>query len=124
MLGGVTVSESNAQKDELTIEGTDIEYVSQSGTMMNYCVFFILILKKRFFSGVHPGYLSGTEQRYSQILRRDLCFREDYDRQGLIIVIALRGCCITYIKTCMLHVYFPSLMKACIYAPRTVSNVR
>jgi large subunit ribosomal protein L9e len=30
MLDGVTVSESKAQKDELIIEGTDIENVSQS----------------------------------------------------------------------------------------------
>jgi len=36
MLGGVTISESKAQKDELIIEGTDIENVSQSGTLLNY----------------------------------------------------------------------------------------
>ena len=83
----------------------------------------ILILKNIFVSGIYSGYLSGTEQRYSQILRRDLCFREDHGYPGLIAVIALRGCCITHIKTCMLHVYFSSLTKACIYAPRTVSNM-
>ncbi len=55
MLGGVTVSESKAQKDELTIEGTDIENVSQSGTLMNYCVFLILILKKRFLAASIQG---------------------------------------------------------------------
>lgn len=36
MLDGVTVSESKAQKDELIIEGTDIQNVSQSGTLMSY----------------------------------------------------------------------------------------
>jgi large subunit ribosomal protein L9e len=39
MLDGVTVSESKAQKDELIIEGTDIENVSQSGTLMGYWLF-------------------------------------------------------------------------------------
>jgi large subunit ribosomal protein L9e len=34
MLDGVTVSESKAQKDELIIEGADIENVSQSGALM------------------------------------------------------------------------------------------
>ena len=38
MLDGVTVSESKAQKDELIIEGSDIENVSQSGTLMNCCL--------------------------------------------------------------------------------------
>jgi large subunit ribosomal protein L9e len=32
MLEGVTISESKAQKDELIIEGNDIQNVSQSGT--------------------------------------------------------------------------------------------
>ena len=31
MLEGVTVSESKAQKDELILEGTDVQNVSQSG---------------------------------------------------------------------------------------------
>jgi hypothetical protein len=36
MLDGVTVSESKAQKDELILEGADIENVSQSGSFMNH----------------------------------------------------------------------------------------
>lgn len=32
MLEGVTVSESKAQKDELILEGTDVQNVSQSGS--------------------------------------------------------------------------------------------
>lgn len=31
MLDGVTISESKAQKDELILEGTDVQNVSQSG---------------------------------------------------------------------------------------------
>jgi len=36
MLGDVKVSESKAQKDELIIEGADIENVSQSGALVSY----------------------------------------------------------------------------------------
>jgi large subunit ribosomal protein L9e len=35
MLDGVIVSESKAQKDELIIEGADIQNVSQSGALMS-----------------------------------------------------------------------------------------
>ena len=35
MLDGVTVSESKAQKDELILEGTDVQNVSQSGKFIN-----------------------------------------------------------------------------------------
>jgi large subunit ribosomal protein L9e len=37
MLEGVTIAESKAQKDELILEGTDIQNVSQSGTLLYLC---------------------------------------------------------------------------------------
>ena len=36
MLDGVTVSESKAQKDELILEGNDVQNVSQSGEFVTY----------------------------------------------------------------------------------------
>lgn len=39
MLDGVTISESKAQKDELILEGNDVQNVSQSGSYL----FFLFI---------------------------------------------------------------------------------
>jgi hypothetical protein len=36
MLDGVTITESKAQKDELILEGNDIQNVSQSGAFVGY----------------------------------------------------------------------------------------
>jgi len=36
MLDGVTISESKAQKDELALEGADVQNVSQSGALMSH----------------------------------------------------------------------------------------
>jgi hypothetical protein len=63
MLEGVTISESAAQKDELILQGNDIQNVSQSGmfvslysTLLTDCIYFL--------SCFHPGHLSCTEQGY------------------------------------------------------------
>ena len=36
MLDGVTIAESKTQKDELILEGTDVQNVSQSGESTSY----------------------------------------------------------------------------------------
>ena len=38
MLDGVTVAESKAQKDEIVLEGNDVQNVSQSGMSLNMCM--------------------------------------------------------------------------------------
>lgn len=44
MLEGVTVVESTAQKDELILEGNDIDHVSQSGTLKYTFMIQIFVL--------------------------------------------------------------------------------
>ena len=41
MLEGVTISESKTQKDELILEGADVQNVSQSGASPDFCVMAI-----------------------------------------------------------------------------------
>ena len=41
MLEGVTISESKTQKDELILEGADVQNVSQSGAFPNLYVMVI-----------------------------------------------------------------------------------
>ena len=41
MLDGVTVSESKNQKDELILEGTDVQNVSQSGESHLYSSIYL-----------------------------------------------------------------------------------
>ena len=64
MLDGVTISESKNQKDELILEGTDIQNVSQSGKYP--CSSWVCATSNTTFlrSRVHPGHLPCTEQGY------------------------------------------------------------
>jgi hypothetical protein len=71
MLDGVTVSESKAQKDELILEGADIENVSQSGVFMNHPQAALIL---GITSGIYPRHLQSAKQRYSQVLGWHLCF--------------------------------------------------
>lgn len=64
MLDGVTISESKAQKDELILEGNDVQNVSQSGGCivklhandLDSCI----VLDSR----INPGCLPSQEQGY------------------------------------------------------------
>ena len=51
MLDGVTVSESKAQKDELILEGSDVQNVSQSGASVSYWRVTIVLT----YSQLHPS---------------------------------------------------------------------
>jgi len=67
MLEGVTVSESKNQKDELILEGADIQNVSQSGT--GFCIVFAFVITLgHSISGVDPRCLPSAKQRYSKVL--------------------------------------------------------
>lgn len=77
MLDGVIVAESKAQKDELVLEGNDIDNVSQSG------IYLKSNRKKRFFdytcSCIDPWHLPREEQGYPQISGWYLCIRAGHD---------------------------------------------
>ena len=46
MLEGVKISESKAQKDELILEGTDVQNVSQSGAQLSqFKISFFFLIK-------------------------------------------------------------------------------
>jgi len=63
MLGGVTISESKGQKDELILEGNDISNVSQSGTYPSPSI-PVARLTDPFCSCIDSRCLSRTEQGY------------------------------------------------------------
>ncbi len=64
MLDGVTVSESKAQKDELILEGIDVQNVSQSGASIRESCLFSATDSPLVYSCIDPGRLPGTEQGY------------------------------------------------------------
>lgn len=81
MLEGVTVSLSSV-KDELVLDGIDIQNVSQSGTCNRH--FFQTLFAHGHPSGVYPHFVPCQEQGYSKVLGRHLCFGEDEHRNGVL----------------------------------------
>jgi len=69
MMKGVTCVNSTAQKDELILQGNDLEAVSQSGKLTSYltCYFHRLIGVFVFCSCLHPTVCEGQEQGYPKI---------------------------------------------------------
>jgi hypothetical protein len=63
MLDGVTISESKNQKDELILEGNDIDNVSQSG-MCPGIVFNSSPLTFTWYSCIYPRLMPRTKQGY------------------------------------------------------------
>lgn len=86
MLSGVTISESKSQKDELILEGADIDMVSQSGAFTMLLTLTLLVHHPfSFNSGIYPGHLPSEEQRYPKVLGRYLRLGQDYRRPGVVI---------------------------------------
>lgn len=81
MLDGVTITESKAQKDELILEGADIENVSQSGAFVSYCrVKLVLKCSQRHPSMASAEYETRTFASFwmgSMFLIRPQSFRAD-----------------------------------------------
>ena len=77
MLEGVTIYESKAQKDELILEGTDVQNVSQSGERRHgrACT---SLASDVWASCLRPWHLQGTKQGHPKILGRYLCLGEGY----------------------------------------------
>lgn len=83
MLEGVTISESKAQKDEIIIQGNDIQNVSQSCASIHGAC---LVKNKGlfYFSSALLSSLTLTADfvfctdRYPKVPRRSLRFREDH----------------------------------------------
>jgi hypothetical protein len=74
MLDGVTVIESKAQKDEIILEGNDVQNVSQSGISYYVCIFSCTSITQSLCSCIDSGCLSRSEQGYSKgpLLKREL----------------------------------------------------
>jgi hypothetical protein len=83
MLSGVTVAESTAQKDELVLEGNDIDMVSQSGVSCH--LYYHYWYPNSAHSRIDPGLLPCPEQGHTQVPRRHLRVGQGHHHQRGVI---------------------------------------
>lgn len=85
MLDGVTITESKAQKDELILEGIDVQNVSQSGTLGFTVMVRAQLTNAQTNSRLDSRLMPCKKQGYPKILGRHLCIREGHYSPGVIM---------------------------------------
>ena len=83
MLDGVTITESKAQKDELILEGIDVQNVSQSGTLGFTVMVRAQLTNAQTNSRLDSRLMPCKKQGYPKILGRYLRVGQGYRCSGV-----------------------------------------